>query len=182
MRIKLKNLQRFKLVQPGDVIHLENPRPRVVKIEFNVETDTRLDIIYGDGKGKPLDPTFMCVIRPDGPQIVEFHAEGECQVLASSEGEVWWATDDGDTINHQITTESFTDIYQDMDVTPQMEIVAYKEALRREQRLREQAEMVARRALRQQEAETPHDPKTGEVHEPDTGGDDEPAEGEGAAV
>ena len=181
MRVKNFNPRRFRLLKAGSAIELSDPRPRRVRLQLNVEALARVDIVYGDPKGKKVDALFVTAVQPTGPQEVEFNVDGACHIGVDSAGEVWWYTDEVESTAHggYAKTAPFTSLDQNMDVTPQMETVMLKAALRREQRLREQAELRAKAA----ELATPHDPETGEVvDEPADSGNEEPATGEAAPV
>ncbi|HEY8577066.1 MAG TPA: hypothetical protein VIL88_12080 [Devosia sp.] len=160
MTVKMRHLARWKKMGIG--LNLPG-KLRVVELELNVDVPTRFDVEHGK------DVTFLTVVQPGGPVRVQFAVEGDCTVLPTSYhqeegvGEVWYFTDDGEILNFEVTTPSFTELEQRMDTTPEMEVVILKAHLREEQRKREVAELLLRKKQREEARAADADPETGEV-------------------
>lgn len=169
MSFKIRHLNRWKqltgygLSMPGGL--------RTVELEFNVSHSTHIVVEHNGG-----DITFLKVIEPrDCPAKVQFAVDGDCVVVPSSEGEVWYFTDDGHDLSYGITTESFTKLEQRMETTPEMEIVILKANIRLEQRRAEVAELLLARKQREESAAANADPETGVIEDGEPLGEDEKA-------
>ena len=169
MSMKLRNLKQWKQIPAGEFLDLPGKR-RLVKLEVNVEAPTRFDVEQ-DGV-----PVLLAVVEPwQCPLVMQFAVDGDCTVVPTTAGEVWYFTDDGQFVNYAVTTQSFTKLEQRMEMTPELEVTILKASLRKEQRLREQAELMLLKQQREEAAAANADPETGEVYEgevpadPDTG-------------
>lgn len=89
MTINVGNPRRFEILMPGDTIYLGGSQGvRPVTLEVNSETDVSWKVIYEEG-----DVRFLATTK--GRDKLRFVAEGRCHVEATSEGEVYYDTDDG---------------------------------------------------------------------------------------
>ncbi|QCS37224.1 hypothetical protein [Tortoise microvirus 71] len=168
MTVKLRHVGRWKRLE-GPALELPGER-RLVRIDVNVDAPTRLDLIHEGGR------TFLTVVEPGAPAKVEFAVEGDCIIEPTTDGEVWWSSDDGQTLAFAVDTESFTQLSQRSGMTAEMEVEVYKSQLRAEQRRAEVAELLLAQERRKQAEDANADPETGEVKE-----DGEPV-GTGAAA
>lgn len=159
MVVRIHNVAKWAVLQPGQMLELSGQHQRKVRIEFNCPAPTRLDLVEGD-KG-----TFLAVVQ--GHEVVEFTASGEVHIVPTSEDEVWWFTNDGDqTASATPEAVSFTKIASRRSRNPELERMMFKmeqNMLRRQDALF--AEMQAMAQL-----ETPHDPETGEIEDDEIGG------------
>lgn len=156
MTIKLRHLPRWSEIRSGDGLKLPGER-RVVELELNVSAQTHVAVLHGKAS------TFLGVVQPGGPVKVQFSVEGDCTLIPTSDGEVWYFTDDGDVLNFGTETESFTELEQRMDMSQEMEITILKANLRHEQRQREVAELLLKKKQREEAAAANANPETGEV-------------------
>ena len=165
MRRKIGDVSRWEQVT-GLGIELPGKK-RVVKLEVNVEMPTSFMI---EDAGKT---TLLAAVEPvECPCTLEFVVQGDCLVIPASEGGVWWYTDDGQTTNFQITTESFTKLEQRMELTPELELEMAKAEAKRLRRLAEQARLLLAKRQRDEAAAEGADPETGEIDD----GPQEPAD------
>lgn len=184
MVVRIHNLTKWSPLKPGDVLELKGLASRPVRIEVNTETTTRLDWIEGE-KG-----TFLAVVN--GYEVVEFVAGPEGHLVATSEGEVWFFTNDGDQVaTARPEAVSFTKIATRRARNPELERMMYKMEQNMNRRMAaQQAEIEAMlRAQAEADAEGGYDPETGEVlvddefgAGDDTGGAGEAAGGEGSGA
>lgn len=187
MSVKLRNLTRWKqldgaLMMPGG--------KRNVRLEVNVDRPTRFDVNHGTEKTpNRLDQTTLLrAVEPsECPVEIQFTVLGDCEVIPTTDGEVWYFTDDGAEINFAVTTKSFTSLEQRMEMTPEMELTITKANLAREYRRREQAELLLRKRQRDEARSAHADPETGEVDDEVSlgndarGGSEAPLAGDGVA-
>lgn len=162
MRVKLGSMSRWKKIPSGQYLDLPGKR-REVTLEVNVEQVTRFDVVENNV------PRLLRVVEPrDCPLSLLFIVDGDCEVVPNTEGEVWYYTDDGETINYAITTQSFTKLEQRMEMTPEMEVTILKANLSRESRLREQAQLMLLKKQRDEAEAANADPETGEIVDGET--------------
>lgn len=161
MVIRLHNLSKWKLLQPGEVIEINGERARKVRVEFNTEAPARLDIIHGEGD--EAEGTFVAVVH--GMETVEFHAHPGNHLVATSDGEVWYFTDEGGAGATDREAVSFTRIMNRRARNPQLEMMMFK----MEQNMNARMALMEDEVRAQLEAQgTNHDTGTGEVIEDDT--------------
>lgn len=155
MVIRLHNVSRWAQLEPGNVFPIYGEQSRNVRFELNCETDTRLDIVRDEV------PTFLATIR--GREDIEFAAEGECYLVATSEGEVWYHTDEGDRIDFENPMSvSFTKIANRKARNPALEMMMFKT----EQNMKRRLAALEDEAMSRIEAMgVNHDLNTGEVIE-----------------
>lgn len=159
MSMKLRSLSRWKKIPAGQFLELPGKR-RLVQIEVNVERSTRFDVEQGG------IPTLLAVVEPwQCPLLIKFAVEGDCTLVPTTDGEVWYFTDDGMAEAYNITTQSFTKLEQRMEMTPELEVTILKANLRFEQRKREQAELLLLKQQREEAAAANANPETGEIDE-----------------
>lgn len=157
MRSKLQAITQWAQMPAGQYFDMDGKK-RWVVIDFNVDRLTRLDVVK-DGK-----VYFLAALQPGvGPTRVEFSVDGHCAIIPTTDGEVWFYTDDGDRVNFAVTTKSFTKLEQRMEMTPELEVTILKANIRLEQRRREVAELKLIQQQRDQAAAANADPETGEV-------------------
>lgn len=171
MTVKLRHLSRWKQIAPGMALVLPG-KQRYVELEVNVERPTSFHVEH------KRQLTFVAAVEPGGPVVIKFAVDGDCTVVPTTDGEVWYFTDDGQAVNFDIRTESFTKLEQRMEMSPEMEITLLKADIRREQRAREVAELLLAKRQREEAALAGADVITGEVHE-EPGA---PAEGSGKST
>jgi len=181
MVVRIHNVSKWVKVPEGKVIELVGDRDRKVRIEVNCPEPTRFDVVEGDFL------TFLAVVQ--GYEVLEFVAGAQAHVVPTTEGEVWYFTNDGDQIaEERDDLVSFTKIASRRARNPELELMMFKMNQNMERRMAQQAaEMAA--MLAAQAAEVPHDPETGEVIENgevssgnDLGTASPPAGGEGGAA
>lgn len=175
MVVRIHNLTKWSVIQPGEALDLPGEELRNVVLDLRVTERTRVDVVADGGVW------FLAVIEPaDGVQRLEFGVTGKVELAFSTDGEVWFFTDDGDSIAYENPEAvSFTKIANRRSRNPQLEMMMFKQeqnARRREELL--MAEIAAMRAAG-------INPETGEVDGDDTGttggtGGTEPGETGGA--
>lgn len=179
---RLHNLSKWRELKAGDGIEFVGERDRRVRIEFNTETATRLHLVHGDDDDTQV--TFVTVV--EGFDVVEFTAPGNCVLAATSDGEVWYFTNEGDVEATDRQAVSFTKVMNRRARNPELERMMWKMEQNIAARMTVmEAELEARYAATGQR----YDPDTGEVEDDevgggDTGGDTEPPadEGDGSAA
>jgi hypothetical protein len=158
MVVRIHNVSKWAALQPGDILELRGLDRRRVRVEFNCPAPTRIDVVEGD------KPTFLAIVQ--GYEVVEFTAGAEVHLVATSEDEVWYFTNDGDQIAvERPEAVSFTKIASRRARNPDLELMMFKmeqNISRRTAAL--EAELAAMRA-----AQAPHDPETGEVEDGEVG-------------
>lgn len=161
MTIRLNNLSKWALLTPGNVFSFPGTEPRRVRIEFNCEAPTRIDVYYddpdndGDSKG-----TFVAVVM--GMETVEFTAPPGAHLVATSDGEVWYFTNEGDQIANTREQVSFTRVMSRRSRNPELERMMFKMEQNMNRRMNAQlAEVEARYAAEG----VRHDTATGEVND-----------------
>ena len=175
---RLHNLSKWRELKAGDGIEFVGERDRRVRIEFNTETATRLHLVHGDDDDTQV--TFVTVV--EGFDVVEFTAPGNCVLAATSDGEVWYFTNEGDVEATDRQAVSFTKVMNRRARNPELERMMWKMEQNIAARMSVmEAELEARYAATGQR----YDPDTGEVEDDDeigvgdTGGDTEPPADEG---
>jgi len=156
MVVRIHNVGKWQLLPVGEVLRLQGLQRRKVRVEVNCEAPTRFDVIEGD-KG-----TFLAVVT--GYDILEFSISAQAHVVATSEGEVWYFTNDGDQIGSDMPEAvSFATVMNRETRNPELELMMWKAEQNMKRRLDMQmAEIEALLAARAA-AEVPHNPETGEV-------------------
>lgn len=158
MALKIGNISRWAKLDPGNVLQFgDENRSQRLRLEFNTSERTHLVVI--DHKERER---FLGVIY--GHEQVEFTTEGPVTILATTEGEVWWYSRDGETDAMELVHEvPFTKVMQRRARNPELEMMMFKVNQNMERRMQAmQAEIAARVA-----AVGPHDLETGEVSNDD---------------
>lgn len=98
MTVRITNPRDWAQIKPGHTLPLGGERQRTVKIEFNTEAPTSVRMSYFD-----LEPDqdgnfaehwcFIALI--EGNEKVEVVADPGSEISVTSEGEVWFFTNDG---------------------------------------------------------------------------------------
>lgn len=166
MTVKLRNVTKWKLLSAGGVLSLPKDEPRLIRLEVNCVGDTRIDVISGDA--------VIFLWAGQGLETIEFAVPGPCEVVFTSEAEVFYATDDsGEAGVSDMEETPFTTIMSRRVRNPQMELMMFKMQQNIERRLDQQ-----RAEYDAQIARLGHDPDTGEVND-DTEIAPNPDEGSG---
>lgn len=92
MTIRILNPLDWSPVKPGDMLQLNGDHGRLVKIELNCEAPTRVDLSHFDADGAER-LTFLGILQ--GLDKIEVVAEANANIIFSTEGEVWYCTNDG---------------------------------------------------------------------------------------
>lgn len=133
MVVRLHNLSKWEMLGAGKAIELLGEHPRRVRVEVNCEAPTRFDLVHGD-EG---EVTFICVAR--GYEVMEFTAPGGSHILATSDGEVWFFTNEGDEVATDREQVSFTKMMTRRTRSEQLERMMALQQLNFERRLNAQA-------------------------------------------
>jgi len=162
--LRINNLDKWTCLESGKVLDLpsHSSEARKIRIEFNTDQPTRLDVVVG---GKP---TFLGVVL--GLEVVEFTAGGNVQIAPQGDGDVWFFTNDGDVPSYTIADpDIFTKVAQRKTRNRELERMMWKMEENMRRRLEKQADEIAvseqRRAARRaaDAAAAEADPETGEV-------------------
>ena len=92
MTIRILNPLDWSPVKAGDMLQLNGDHGRLVKIELNCEAPTRVDLSHFDAEGEER-LTFLGILQ--GLDKIEVVAQSEASIIFSTEGEVWYCTNDG---------------------------------------------------------------------------------------
>lgn len=181
MVVRLHNVNKWQRLSPGEVLSLPGPldQPRKVRLEVNCVEPTRFDVVSGPAGAE--EHFFLAVVT--GYQVLEFSVPGDVKVVPTTDGEVWFFTNDGDSIaSKNVQAVPFTKIASRRTRNPDLELMMFK--MEQNQKRREAALRAEMQAL--MAARTPHDLETGEVDDDmgsgggaagDEGTDDPPASG-----
>lgn len=153
MTVKLRNVTKWKLLPIGEVLSLPKREPRLIRLEVNCVADTRVDVV--------LDETCVFLWAGQGLQTIEFAVPGPCEVVFTSEAEVFYSTDDsGEAGVVDMEETPFTSIMNRRVRNPQIELMMFKMQQNIERRLDQQ-----RDEYQAQLARLGHNPDTGEVND-----------------
>lgn len=162
MVVRIHNIAKWAMIPAGQVLKLSGEHRRKVRVEVNCEAPTRLDVIEGEDEGEK--GTFLAVVQ--GYEVLEFVVSGVARLVPTTEGEVWYFTNDGDQIAADMPElESFTKIASRRARNPELEMMMFKMNQNMERRLATQAAEIEALREAQAAAEVPHNPETGEVIE-----------------
>ena len=166
MVVRLHNISKWARLKAGRLLELAGSQPRLIRLEVNCEAPTRFDLVAPDGKSVVA---FLAVVT--GHEVIEFSAEATVRVGATSDGEVWFFTNDGEDITVRTDGPTFTSVMARRARNPDLERVM-RRAREREGRLLEgmrrefdQREARMRADMAKASKPVPHDPATGEVIE-----------------
>lgn len=183
MVVRIHNLSKWLALQPGEMLELKGQDKRRVTLEVNCPALTRFDVVIGDV------PTFLAVVQ--GWETLQFSAPAECFLVATSDDEVWYFTNDGDQIAAQRPEAvTFTKIANRRTRNPDLERMMFKmeqNALRREAALRDEIDaMRAAQAEEEDEADEVGDGSVDGAQGAAAGGEggvtEPPAEGQGTGA
>lgn len=180
MVVRLHNLSKWQKLEPGEGIELLGAHDRKVRVEVNTEAPTRFDVVHGDDDDTQV--TFLAVVH--GMETLEFYAPGGTYLAATSDGEVWYFTNEGDQTATDREAVSFTRVMNRRARNPELERMMFKMEQNMNARLALMADEVAAQVAA---AGVNHDTATGEVDETEVGANDpvgEPGEepGDGSAT
>lgn len=120
MAIKIGDVHRWR--QMPVALSFPDPRVKRIRIEFNTSMPTVIhvnDVIRNKA-------TFVGLVN--GNDFVEFTCEGPVEVLATSEGEVWFYTRDGDDEGVELHDEnSFTKMMRRRTRNPELERILWEQ-------------------------------------------------------
>jgi hypothetical protein len=156
MVIRLHNVTKWDVLQPGQVLQLpgDDGHARKIRLEVNCPSPTRFDIM-SDGT-----MCFLAVV--EGLETLEFTGSGTVEVSATADSEVWYFTHDGTDSAVEIEdAKSFVKIANRRTRNPQQELMMFKLEQNMKRREAAQAEELAqmRELLAARKAEE-------EAHEP----------------
>lgn len=92
MTVRILNPLDWANVTPGQWLPLNGDHNRVLKIEVNCEAPTAIHLKHHDLDGAERR-TFLCVVQ--GIEKIEVVADAEAGLEFTSDGEVWFCTNDG---------------------------------------------------------------------------------------
>lgn len=170
MVLRIHNVGKWSVLEPGHVLNLKGEQLRKVRVDVNCERPTPFHIVEGGELGRI---TFVGVVT--GLETLEFSISGgEAHLTATSDGEVWYFTNDGDShSNEDLEPVNFaTIIPQRAARNPEMERMMWRIEQNMNLRLQQQQSefdaIMAQQAQREAAAQTPEPPK--EEAKPDENG------------
>lgn len=89
MVVRIHNTSKWAVLAPGKVLALSGEQYRKVRVEVNCPAPTRFDVVENDV------PTFLAVVQ--GHEVLEFSAGATAYLAPTSDDEVWYFTNDGDS-------------------------------------------------------------------------------------
>lgn len=179
--INLHNVSKWKLLAIGEVLEFHSAGSKTV--EVNCEQPTRFDLTDGGENS-----TFVGVAI--GLEKIKVVVREGAELAATSDGEVWYFTNEGDQTGSDRKGVSFTKMMSRRTRSSQLEKMLQLQAMNFERKLAAQEA----EAAELQAALGRHDPGTGEVIEddeiglgttdgttgPDAGAEEAPANGAAA--
>lgn len=159
MVLKVHNVTKWRVLEPGQVLTLTGAdgEARKVRVELNCVEVTRVDWVAADGR-----VWFLGIVH--GYEVVEFTTyDGDSQLVFTTEGDVWYFTNDGDQVgvDRSMESESFATVMQRRARNPQLELMLWKMNQNIERRLAQQAAEIERLSAANRE---------GNADEPEVGG------------
>lgn len=177
MVVRLNNLSKWAVLDPGDMLHLPGTYQRKVRVEVNCEASTSFMLVL---KKTDAPDKGVFVANVTGHEVLEFSLPGEAWLMADGEGRVWYFTNEGDypAVEFQ-NTKPFVELITPSQLDPNVERMMYRMKLNYERNLAAQAEEMAAqaaaiaelRAGQQQETQADDEAEDSDV---DIGGTDEP--------
>lgn len=133
MTKRIHNVTKWKKLENSKGIAHEGMPNRLIRIDFNTMLPTAV-MLVGEGDKH----TFLGMVS--GLDAIEFRAPTELvHVIADSEGEVWYFTNDGRKVAGDVSDQvTFTDIMSREKRNPQQDLMMWQmqqNAKRREQSL-----------------------------------------------
>lgn len=164
MVIRIHDTARWSRAEAGKRLVLPGDKGRKIRLEVNCPLPTRFDLFEGDKL------TFLAVVQ--GLEIIEFYTPGDCELIADTEDDWFYATSEGDVVdvfNPEAT--SFVRLAQRKTRNPALEMMQFKMEQNMERRLaRQKLEIeqlyAAREARLAKAAEAGANTETGELDEP----------------
>lgn len=142
---RLDNLSSWKEWKAGDALLVGGFSAHKVVLDVNTETDAAFVVIMPAGDSEAIVPLgTVC-----GMDRFQFTAPVGAEVRVTSEGAVWFFTDEGDHITFEALGQSFVRLATRRERNPQLEMMLFKQdqnAKRRETAMA--AEVAAFRAER----------------------------------
>lgn len=137
MAIKIRNIDKWNRLEPGEHIKFPGQKVRTIRLEVNCPKETRFDVLEYDEYGDTVAGTFVANIK--GHDVIEFTTAGNITVLPTVDevaASVWWYTQDGDLIAQvRDGEETFTELVTRKARDPVMERYMYMQQLNFERRL-----------------------------------------------
>lgn len=138
MVIRLHNVSKWKLLEQG-FLPFVGDHHRKIRIDVNCEVVTRFDIVQ-PGEGDDDDKLTMLAAGVQGLETLEFSAPADTVLHVTSEGEVWYFTNEGDDQSVPgVEDEIFTTIANRRARNPQLEMMMFKQEQNMNRRLKAQA-------------------------------------------
>lgn len=169
MVLRILNTADWSLLEVGKWLVLNGDHDRKLVVEINCEAPTVIHIVQDGATGRRV---FLGVVQ--GMEKIEVYAKADAYLDFTTEGEVWWFTNDGATSAVEIPEEaSFTKLLGRRSRSDQLELMLQKQAMNYERLLNQQA---AELEAWQQSVGQQADPNTGEIDDENgdglaTGGD-----------
>ncbi|GHA11863.1 hypothetical protein GCM10007989_02760 [Devosia pacifica] len=173
---KIGNLRKWRQLQPGEGLTLQGKPYRRIKLELNATSATAVYALYTAKDGEEVG-TFLANV--EGAETIEFAAYGDVDLTFLGEGEVYYATDDGDkrSFNNPHAV-NFTKIATRRSRNPELEMMMFKMEQNMQARMDRQLAEAMRMNAARAEAEGA-DPETGEIDDGEVDNDvDQGASGE----
>lgn len=147
MVVRLHNLGKWLLLAPGASFVVQGLGAHQVTVDVNCEQRTPFVVVRNDGS-----QTFIASV--EGMERLIFTAEPDEYLMATSDGAVWFFSNEGDQIAVESFEQSFTRLATRRERNPELELMMWKQnqnMLRRETQMAEQmaefrADMAARAA------------------------------------
>lgn len=164
MVIKIRDPKRWMVLPADEVMALEGEGRRPVRLEVNAVTDASFQAVYPNG-----DVHHLAAFK--GMDTIEFVADGPMEVWVTSEGDVYFYTDEGR--NLAFVDDGKVSFAKPHERRGESDQIIYMQGLmlanmqRREQQM---AVYLAAAEARAAENENSGGPVTGELP-PDTGGE-----------
>lgn len=175
MVVRVHNPSKWAAIQPGNVLQIPNVvEPRVVRIEFNAPAPARVDLVQEDG-------SIVFLAAFSGMEVVEFTAEQPCQVAVTSDEDVFFFTNEGDSISFENPhAVSFVQYWERTPRNPELERMMWKMEANMMRRLQQQAderEQARVRAEQRENGDGTADGSSGGAGGTSSGGEQPPGEG-----
>lgn len=115
MVLRIHNLGKWKVLQPGQMLPLGGEVQRRVRLDVNCPAPTRFEAVDDENA-----VTFLGIVQ--GLETLEFHASPGLIVSATSEDDIWYFTSDGEQIGTEdLDTVSFTTLENRRERNPELE-------------------------------------------------------------
>lgn len=120
MTKRIHNVTKWKQLHSGKGLQNEGLPNRLVRIDFNTMLPTAVMLVDGEKHA------FLGMV--EGLDAIEFRApKGLVHIVADSEGEVWYFTNDGRKIANDVSEQvTFTDIMTREKRNPQQDLMMWQ--------------------------------------------------------